>query len=236
MQTVILNDGERHAAAAPSVPAVAVDRGASVQSQDRPERLEDPAVGASADGPVTGAQLPDTDPVPSWDEIATRYGRTVYTMAYRLTGDVDDANDLAQDVFVRVYRNLDKYRPGTFEGWLYRITKNLFLDRVRRHRRVRMEPLPEEEWRQPEDAEPGPAEHAERGLLRGDIERAITRLPPTFRTAVVMCDVQGLSYEEIARATGWPLGTVRSRIHRGRRLLRAGLRGEGSSSRGPGDG
>jgi RNA polymerase sigma-70 factor (ECF subfamily) len=162
----------------------------------------------------------DGDPVPTWDEIATRYGRTIYTMAYRLTGDPEEAKDLSQDVFVRVYRNLDKYEPGTFEGWLYRITKNLFLDRVRRKRRIRMEPLPDEEWKQPEDLAPGPADQLETGVLRGDIEIALTELPPAFRTAVVMCDVQGLSYEEIADSTGWPLGTVRSRIHRGRKLLR----------------
>jgi len=163
------------------------------------------------------------DPVPTWDEIATKYGRKVYTIAYRLTGDPEEAKDLAQDVFVRVYRNLDKYQPGTFEGWLYRVTKNLFLDRVRRQRRLRWEALPEEEWRQPEDEGPGPEDHLETGVLRADIEFAITQLPPDFRTAVVLCDVQGLSYEEIADATGWPLGTVRSRIHRGRKLLRRQL-------------
>lgn len=157
---------------------------------------------------------------PSWEDVATRYGPTIYTMAYRLTGDRDEARDLTQDVFVRVYRNIDRYRPGTFEGWLYRITKNLFLDRVRRGGRVRLEPLPEEEWRQPAEPTPGPAEQLEEGVLRGDLQRALQELPATFRTAVVLCDVQGLTYEEIADATGWPIGTVRSRIHRGRRLLR----------------
>jgi len=161
--------------------------------------------------------------VPSWEEIAERYGDVVFTMAFRLTGDRDEARDLAQDVFVRVYRNLDRYRPGTFEGWLYRITKNLFLDRMRRRARVRMEPLPDEEWRQPPEAGPGPAEAAEAGVLRGDLELALRDLAPAFRTAVVLCDVQGLSYEEIATATGWPIGTVRSRIHRGRRMLRGNL-------------
>lgn len=164
--------------------------------------------------------------VPTWDEIAERYGDTVFTMAYRLTGDRDEARDLAQDVFVRVYRNLDRYRPGTFEGWLYRITRNLFLDRVRRRARVRMEPLPDEEWRQPPESGPGPAETAEAGVLRGDLEFALQELAPSFRTAVVLCDVQGLSYEEIALATGWPIGTVRSRIHRGRRMLRGSLDGQ----------
>ena len=181
--------------------------------------------GSDPDATDRGVRFPelDRDPVPTWDEIATKYGRKVYTMAYRLTGDAEEAKDLSQDVFVRVYRNLDKYEPGTFEGWLYRITKNLFLDRVRRKKRVRMEPLPEEEWKQPEEEGPGPAEHLEAGVLRGDIEQAITALPPDFRTAVVMCDIQGLTYEEIAAATGWPLGTVRSRIHRGRKMLRTAL-------------
>jgi RNA polymerase sigma-70 factor, ECF subfamily len=190
-----------------------------------------PGRGLPGSSPRSGAgprdvQLPPPDPVPSFDEVATRYGPTIYQMAYRLTGDDEEARDLAQDVFVRVYRNLDRYEPGTFPGWLYRITKNLFLDRVRRHRRIRMEPLPDEEWRQPVETAPGPAERLEHGLLRGDIERALVTLPPTFRTAVVLCDVQGLSYEEISVATGWPLGTVRSRIHRGRKLLREALAGD----------
>jgi RNA polymerase sigma-70 factor, ECF subfamily len=193
-----------------------------------------PESGQSRDGrdedALVRALLDDHDPVPTWDEIATRYGKKVYTIAYRLTGDPEEAKDLAQDVFVRVYRNLDKYEPGTFDGWLYRITKNLFLDRVRRRQRVIMEPLPEEDWRQPEDEGPGPEARLDAGTLRGDIEAALTRLPPDFRTAVVLCDVQGLSYEEIAEATGWPLGTVRSRIHRGRKLLRGELEPEGDDA------
>lgn len=162
----------------------------------------------------------DPTPAPTWEEIAYRYGDTVYTMAYRLTGDHDEARDLAQDVFVRVYRNLDRYRPGTFEGWLYRITRNLFLDRLRRRARIRMEPLPDDEWRHPPDRDPGPAQATDDQLLSAGIERALLELPTTFRTAVLLCDVHGLTYEEIGVATGWPIGTVRSRIHRGRRLLR----------------
>lgn len=185
-----------------------------------PDPRDRPAV-APADDDL--AALAEADPVPSFDEVATRYGPTVYQIAYRLTGDDEEARDLAQDVFVRVYRNLDKYEPGTFTGWLYRVTKNLFLDRIRRRKRFRMEPLPDEDWRQPVDLAPGPADRVEQGLLRGDIEQAIVGLPPTFRTAVVLCDVQGLTYDEISEATGWPLGTVRSRIHRGRKLLREAL-------------
>jgi RNA polymerase sigma-70 factor (ECF subfamily) len=160
---------------------------------------------------------------PSWDEIAERYGDTVYAMAYRLCGDRDEALDLAQDVFVRVYRNLDRYRPGTFEGWLYRITRNLFLDRVRRRSRLRMEPLPVGDWREPPEPGPGPAERVEERILDDRLESALAELPATFRTAVVLCDVRGLTYDEIVATTGWPMGTVRSRIHRGRKLLRQRL-------------
>ncbi len=190
-------------------------------SEPSPDRADGGASDAARD--LDPFDLPEIDPVPSFDEVATLYGPTIYQIAYRLTGDDEEARDLAQDVFVRVYRNLDKYEPGTFTGWLYRVTKNLFLDRVRRRGRIRMEALPDEDWRQPVDVAPGPADRVEQGLLRGDIERAIVTLPPTFRTAVVLCDVQGLTYDEISEATGWPLGTVRSRIHRGRKLLREAL-------------
>ncbi len=169
------------------------------------------------------ARYDDPDPVPTWDEVATEYGPRVYAMAYHLTGDRHEAEDLAQDVFVRVYRNLDKYSPGTFDGWLYRITKNLFLDGIRRRRKVRMVPLPDDDWHGSMQDGPNPDAIVDRHGIDGSIEQAITELPKTFRTAVVLCDVQGLTYEEIAEATGWPMGTVRSRIHRGRRMLRSAL-------------
>src|SRR5680860_203421 len=145
--------------------------------------------------------------LPTW---AARYGDTVYTMAYRLTGDPHDAADLAQDVFVRVLGNLHRYEPGTFEGWLYRVTKNLFLDQVRRRTRVRFELLDD-------------ADHAVPATLEPRLQQGLDRLSPDFRLAVVLCDLQGLTYEEITEATGWPIGTVRSRIHRARRSLREHL-------------
>jgi RNA polymerase sigma-70 factor, ECF subfamily len=169
---------------------------------------------------VAGAADRAAEPRPDWDEVAERYGDKIYTVAYRLTGNRDDAADLAQDVFVRVYRNLHKYEPGTFEGWLYRITKNLFLDQVRRRGRYRTEPLPDEEWRTPVSGDPGPADIVVRGTLEANLEEGLSALREDFRLAVVLCDVEGLSYEEIATVTGWPLGTVRSRIHRGRKQLR----------------
>lgn len=179
--------------------------------------------GPGAPDPAPEPGTPRPDPRPTWEQVARRYGDTIYNVAYRLTGNPDDAADLAQDVFVRVYRNLDRYEPGTFNGWLYRITKNLFLDRVRRGARIRMEPLAEEEWRSPVSSEPGPADVVERGTLESELQEGLAALPAEFRLAVVLCDVEGLSYDEIAVATGWPIGTVRSRIHRGRRQLRAHL-------------
>lgn len=174
-------------------------------------------------GPVAPRARDDAgppDPRPTWDEVAERYGDTVYNVAYRLTGDPEDAADLTQDVFVRVYRNLHRYEPGTFDGWLYRITKNLFLDHVRRRARLRVESLSDEEWRSPASTDPGPAELVDRRTLEASLERGLAELPADFRLAVVLCDVEGLSYEEIAQVTGWPMGTVRSRLHRGRRQLR----------------
>jgi RNA polymerase sigma-70 factor, ECF subfamily len=169
---------------------------------------------------VAGEEQHTPDPRPTWDEIAERYGPVIYTMAYRLTGDSHDAADLAQDVLVRVYRNLHRYQPGTFEGWLYRITRNLFLDRVRRQARIRMEQLPEEEWRAPVAPDPGPADLVERRTLEARLEEGLRQLSPDFRLALVLCDIEGLPYDEIAEVTGWPIGTVRSRIHRARKQLR----------------
>lgn len=160
------------------------------------------------------------DPRPAIEDVVADYGAKIYSTALHLTGNVDDAADLAQDVFERVYRNLHRYQPGTFDGWLYRITRNLFLDRVRRSATVRMEPLPTDEWKVPPSTDPGPADVIERATLEARLERALASLSPDFRLAVVLCDIEGLTYDEIVDATGWPLGTVRSRIHRGRKTIR----------------
>ena len=160
------------------------------------------------------------DPRPTFDEVVSEYGDKIASIALHLTGNVHDAADLAQDVFERVYRNLDRYQPGTFDGWVYRITRNLFLDRVRHLSHLRMEPLPSEEWKVPASADPGPADVVERATLEARLQSGLATLGPDFRMAVVLCDIQGLTYEEIADATGWPIGTVRSRIHRGRNTMR----------------
>lgn len=160
--------------------------------------------------------------VPSWDEVVREHGDRVYRLAYRLAGNAHDAEDLTQETFIRVFRSLASYKPGTFEGWLHRITTNLFLDMVRRRSRLRMEGLPEDTDRLEGD-EPSPEEVYDETHLDPDLQAALDELPPEFRAAVVLCDVEGLSYEEIGATLGVKLGTVRSRIHRGRQALRVAL-------------
>ena len=147
----------------------------------------------------------------------------VYRLAYRLTGNSHDAEDLTQEVFVRVFRSLSSYTPGTFEGWLHRITTNLFLDMARRRQRIRFEGLGDDTAQRLRGDEPTPAQAFDDRHLDGDIQAALKALAPEYRAAVVLCDIEGLSYEEIADTLGVKLGTVRSRIHRGRAQLRTAL-------------
>jgi RNA polymerase sigma-70 factor (ECF subfamily) len=160
---------------------------------------------------------------PSWDQVVREHSARVYRLAYRLTGNVPDAEDLTQEVFVRVFRSLPTYTPGTFEGWLHRITTNLFLDMARRRQRIRFEGLPEEAAGRLSGDEPTPAQAFDARHLDGDVQQAIAALAPEYRAAVVLCDIEGLSYEEVADTLGVKLGTVRSRIHRGRAQLRVAL-------------
>lgn len=161
-----------------------------------------------------------TGEVPTWEAVARTHGRFLYNVAYRLTGNDDDAYDLVQEALLRVRKGLETYQPGSMEAWLSRIVTNVFLDEVRRRRRRPVEALPEDPERLLPSS-PGADEATDR--LPDDVQAALRRLPEDFRTAVVLCDVVGLSYEEIADALAVPVGTVRSRIHRGRRLLRAAL-------------
>ena len=161
--------------------------------------------------------------VPTWDEVVELHSDRVFRLAYRLTGNRPDAEDLTQEVFVRVFRSLDSYTPGTFEGWLHRITTNLFLDGARRKQRIRFDSLSDERAAHLTSASPSPDLALADRTFDDDIEVALATLPPDFRAAVVLCDVEGLSYEEIAEIMDAKLGTVRSRIHRGRTMLRTSL-------------
>jgi RNA polymerase sigma-70 factor, ECF subfamily len=186
-----------------------------------PRRPERPSDGPRGRDPA--AEQPATSgAVPTWEEIARTYGRFLYTVAYRLTGNDADAQDLVQDVLLRVRKGLATYRPGSMEGWLSRITTNAFLDDVRRRRRRPVDTLGDDA-----DQVLTVGDDVQRALdaatLSAEVEAALARLSPDFRSAVVLCDVVGLSYDEIAEALDIPVGTVRSRIHRARAALREAL-------------
>jgi RNA polymerase sigma-70 factor (ECF subfamily) len=169
--------------------------------------------------------MPSTE-VPTWEDVARNHGSFLYAVAYRLTGNVDDARDLVQESLLRVRRGLATYEPGSLEGWLARIVTNVFLDDMRRKKRRPVQALPEN----PDLVVP-PAASADAAAdaagLSDEIQAAIAALPEDYRVAVVLCDVADQSYEDIARALDVPVGTVRSRLHRGRKLLRAELTARG---------
>ncbi len=154
----------------------------------------------------------------------------LYNYALRMTSNVDDANDLVQETFLKAYRFWDKYEKGTnIRAWLFRIMKNSYINRYRK------------ETKEPETvdyndiqnfyhtiryASSDPNDLQEKifgGLLEDDVARAIESLPEDFRTVVILCDIEGLSYEEISDFVHCPIGTVRSRLHRGRKMLRVKL-------------
>jgi len=184
--------------------------------------------------PVVTAVPVDSTPATAddltWQSIVEKHASRVYRLAYHLTGNQHDAEDLTQDVFVRVFNSLSQYKPGTFEGWLHRITTNLFLDKMRRKARIRFDFMADDDGTvatsasfdrversgQPEDA-------FEMGHMGADIIQALADLPPEYRAAVVLADIEGLSYEEIALTLGIKLGTVRSRLSRARARLRESL-------------
>jgi RNA polymerase sigma-70 factor (ECF subfamily) len=154
----------------------------------------------------------------------------LYNYALRMTGGPDDAHDLVQETYLKAFRFWDKYEKGTnIRAWLFRIMKNSYINRYRK-----------------ETKEPDTVDYEEvqnfyntiradsvdsndlqekifGGLLEDDVARALESLPEDFRTVVILCDIEGLSYEEIAEFVDCPIGTVRSRLHRGRKMLQTML-------------
>jgi len=160
----------------------------------------------------------------SWEQIVTDHHGFVLRRAMWLTRNPHDAEDLTHDVFVRVFGALDNYVPGgNFHGWLYRITTNLYLDQVRRRNRIRFDALSETHERRLVSSEPDPADAVQDALLEPHLQQGLDALPPMFREVVVLRDVHGLSYDQVARTLGVKPATVRTRIHRGRARLRAAL-------------
>src|SRR5919107_5796161 len=146
------------------------------------------AVDPSSLDPAEGPGGPEGSPwtPPSWEQVVREHSGRVYRLAYRLTGNVHDAEDLTQEVFVRVFRSLSSYSPGTFEGWLHRITTNLFLDQARRKAKIRFDALADDAHDRMPGREPDPSRVYEDTHLDDDVESALAELPPDFRAAVVL--------------------------------------------------
>ncbi len=166
-------------------------------------------------------------------QLVERYQRQVYSVALRMVRQVQDAEDLTQETFVRMFRALDRYDPTRpFPAWLFTITSRLCIDHLRRRRLKAIslfhrEPgSHEERMIDPEDPGLRPDELAVRGEEEERSRELIDTLPPHYRIVVMLRHQQDLSYEEIATALGLPLGTVKARIHRARALLKGRLESE----------
>jgi RNA polymerase sigma factor (sigma-70 family) len=184
----------------------------------------------SGTSPTLSPEAASTAAVASWDSVVRQHSSRVFRLAYRLTGNRADAEDLTQEVLVRALRSPgagssgSSGSSGAVEGWFHRVTTNLFVDMVRRRNRVRATSLEERPWAlEPADAAADPSALAMTTVLDPDVEAALATLSPAFREAVLLCDVHGLSYAEIGALVGAKSGTVRSRIHRGRAMLRTAL-------------
>jgi RNA polymerase sigma-70 factor (ECF subfamily) len=156
-------------------------------------------------------------------QLMEHYQSACYGLAWRLLGDAELAADATQDAFLHAYDAIGRFRGGIFRSWLLRITANASYDLLRRAQRRPTTSLPDPDEGQPElpDAgAPNPVAEAMRAELYRHLDLALQRLPDDQRTAVVLCDVYGMDYGEVASATESALGTVKSRIHRGRLRLR----------------
>ncbi|HSD28229.1 MAG TPA: sigma-70 family RNA polymerase sigma factor [Vicinamibacteria bacterium] len=174
----------------------------------------------------------------AWRELVTRHTRRVFGLAYRFTGRVDEAEDLTQEVFVKVFQTLGRYREseGPFGGWLMAVARNHAIDHYRRGRQERLRRAEDPAVL---DSMPARQEHPIAGLERDERKRLVhsglRALPLDLRLPLILCDLSGMPYEEIASELGIPLGTVKSRINRARlelakRLLGRHLRLEGRAS------
>jgi len=151
----------------------------------------------------------------------------LFNYARRMTGSQVDAEDLLQETYLKAYRFFDKFEPGTnCKAWLFRILKNSYINRYRRDRKspetTEFDVIEEFQFTIGADSHDESAELF-KNVLDDEIAQAIERLPEDFRTVVILCDIEDFSYEEIAEFVDCPVGTVRSRLHRGRRLLRETL-------------
>jgi RNA polymerase sigma-70 factor (ECF subfamily) len=168
----------------------------------------------------------------SFGALVERHERRVYNLAFRMLGNTEDARDTSQDVFLTCLRKLSGFRgASSFTTWLHRITVNACYDALRKRGREYLVGDDEAGYSEPPSP---PSDLAEDAALSVDIQRALLRVPHEFRVVLVMHDVQGVPYEEIAAALGAPVGTVKSRLHRGRVALARALRPRPETGEHPG--
>lgn len=173
-----------------------------------------------------------------FEELVRRYQRPISTYVYRMVGDYDAALDLTQEVFIKVYNSLERYRPEfKFSTWIYRIAHNAAIDHLRRLGGARTEELElrggegGETYERPlASAAPSPEQLSERSERRAEIEQVVERLPAAYRELIVLRHALDFSYDEIAEVTGLPLGTVKNRIFRAREAMRTALVERGITS------
>jgi len=162
-----------------------------------------------------------------FEDIALQHMDAIYSAALRMAKDETEAEDLVQDTYLRAYRFFDRFRPGTsVKAWLFKILKNTFINNFKKQAKT-PEHVNFDRLKQSEDELTNPNDPEEELLYRffsDEFTRAIDALPEEFRLVIFLSDVQGFSYKEIAKIVGCPIGTVMSRLHRGRKLLRKSLR------------
>ena len=170
--------------------------------------------------------------VESFNQLVLRWERPIYALAYRVIGREEDARDVVQETFLRAFRGIGNFRgQAKFSSWVYRIALNLCRDWIRRERRAPILPAPEGVDVVELAAEQGPAESIEDLVARNDISKVVadlmTRLPEEQRTAIVLKEYHGMTFQEIADLQGVPLSTVKTRLYQGLTVLRRHLQQQG---------
>ena len=160
--------------------------------------------------------------IDSFNQLVETYQRAVYNLCLRMLGNTPAAEDATQDAFISAFRGINRLRGGNFKAWLFRIAANACRDQLRSLRRRPITSLDDAPFEFKSD-QPSPEDYAMRQELGEEIRKAFTTLSPDQRLAVILRDIEGLDYEEIAQVTGSSLGTVKSRINRGRTRLRLHL-------------
>jgi len=156
----------------------------------------------------------------AWEGIVNAYTRRVYNLGYRYTGRTDEAEDLTQEIFIKIYQNLKSYRSeaGSFQNWILKVGRNLIIDRYRQTRRFQQSAGSEEmeTMNLSDEKTPSPHRIVEQSESARYLREALQKLSPELKEAIILRDLEGMAYQEIAGLLSIPEGTVKSRINRAR--------------------